>query len=279
MPARRQLDPYRTTSDSFCFGNDLGNGGGDGLYANGSDNWLESPAVDLSHHHGVRLRFERWLRVDDSALDVARVVVNGVEVWRNATNGGTLPTLDAEWATLDLDVSAAADGVAATHVRFELKSDASVAYGGWNVDGVELYSISTARDSESYGSGGAGSGGFVPTFTTNGDPLIGGPSFSLDGAELLGGANGFVLVGFARVQISWKGLDLLVDPAPPTFLVAVTASGPAGVAGAGTLSLAGAVPDDPALVGTEVDTQLLVLDPGAPKRLASSAGRAFWICR
>lgn len=277
-PARRQLDPYRTTSGSFCFGNDLGNAG-DGLYENSSDNWLESPDVDLTHRHGVRLRFERWLRVDDSALDVARVLVNGAEVWRNATNGGTQPTLDAEWATIDLDVSAVADGVAATRVRFELKSDASVTYGGWNVDDVELYSISTARDSESYGTGGVGSGGFVPTFTTAGDPTIGGPAFSLDGADLLGGASGFVLVGFARAQIPFKGLDLLVDPVPPTLLVPVVASGPAGVAGAGTLTLAGSVPDDPALVGVEIDTQLLVFDPGAPKRLASSAGRAFWICR
>jgi hypothetical protein len=60
--------------------------------------------------------------------------------------------------------------------------------------------------------------------------------------------------------------------------VPITASGLAGVAGAGTLSLAVAVPNEPALVGLEVDTQLVMFDPGAPRRLAASAGRAFWIC-
>jgi choice-of-anchor B domain-containing protein len=280
VPARKNLDPYRTTSGQKCWGNDLGNGSAsDGLYGPSSDNWLQSPAIDLTNRHGVRLRFERWLRVDDSAHDVARVVVNGSEVWRNPTNGGTLPTLDVEWGTIDLDVSAYADDVASTTVRFELKTDPSVAYGGWNVDDVELYSISTARDSESYGTGAAGSGGFVPTLATTGDPQIGGPPFSLDGADLLGGANGLVLVGFARAQIPFKGLDLLVDPVPPTLLLPVTALGAPGVAGAGTFSFSGAIADDPAYVGVEIDAQVIVFDPGAPKGLASSAGRAFWICQ
>jgi hypothetical protein len=277
-PARRQLDPYRTTSDSSCFGNDLGNGS-DGLHAANSDNWLESPVIDLSDRHGARLRFERWLRVEDSAADVARVLVNGAEVWRNPTNGGSLPTLDVEWGTIDLDVSAVADDVAATRVRFELKSNSSIEHGGWNIDDVELYAISTCRDSESYGTGGVGSGGFVPTLTTVGDPRIGGAPFGLDGADMLGGAGGLLIVGFTRVQIPFKGLDLLVDLAPPAFLVPVIASGPAGVPGAGSFSVSDSIPDDPTLVGLEVDTQVLVFDAGAPKKLASSAGRAFWICQ
>jgi choice-of-anchor B domain-containing protein len=275
-PARRRNDPYRTTSDPNCFGNDLGNGS-DGVYDINSDNWLESPAIDLTNLHGVRLRFQRWLRVEDSALDVARVLVNGVEIWRNPTNGGTLRTLDEEWATMDFDVSAVADDVAATKVRFELKTDASITRGGWNVDDVELYSISTCRDSESYGTGGPGSGGFVPTLTTVGDAKIGGAPFSLAGADMLGGANGVLLVGFGRAQIPYKGLDLLVDPVPPTFLAPFTASGPAGVDDVGTFSISAGIPDDPAFVGLEIDTQLLVFDAGAPKHLASSAGRAFWI--
>ena len=278
VPARKQTDPYRTTSGSSCFGNDLGNGG-DGLHAASSDNWLESPAIDLTDVHGTRLRFERWLRVDDSAHDVARVLVNGTEVWRNATNGGTQPTLDVEWATIDLDVSAAADDVAATRVRFELKSDASVAHGGWNVDDVELYRVSTRRDPESYGVGGAGSGGIVPTLALVGDARIDSVPFSVDGAGLLGGANGLLIVGLARAQIPYKGLDLLVNLAPPTLLLPITASGPAGVPGAGAFSIPESIDDDPALIGVEIDTQVVVFDGGAPRKVAASAGLAFWICR
>lgn len=278
VPARREQDPYRTPSGSSCFGNDLGNGS-DGLHADGCDNWLESPPIDLTGRHGVRLRFARWLRVDDAARDVARVVVNGVELWRNATSGGLQPTLDVEWGTIDLDLAAVADGQPATRVRFELKSDASGSHGGWNIDDVELYSVSTCRDSESYGTGAPGSGGFVPTLTTSGDPLIGGPPFALDGADLLGGGSGVVLVGFGRAQLPLKSIELLVDLAPPAFLLPITASGTPGVAGAGTFTIADSMPDDPALVGTEVDTQVVMFDPGAPGRLAASAGRAFWICR
>ena len=278
VPARKQTDPYRTTSGSLCFGNDLGKGS-DGLYPANTVNWLDSPLVNLTNLHGTRLRFQRWLRVDDSAFDVARVLVNGIEVWRNASNGGTLPTLDVEWGTIDLDVSAAADDMPNTRVRFELSSNANVTYGGWNIDDVELYSISTCRDSESYGTGGAGTGGFVPALTTVGVPMIGGPPFSVDGSGLLGGANGLLLVGLSRAQIPYKGLDLLVDPAPPTVLLPITATGPAGVPGAGTFSLSASIDDDPLLVGIEIDTQVIVFDGGAPKRLASSAGLAFWICR
>ena len=277
-PQRREQDPYRTPSGTACFGNDLGNGS-DGLHADGSDSWLESPAIDLTGRHGVRLRFARWLRVDDSARDVARVVVNGVELWRNQTNGGTLPTLDVEWGTIDLDLSAVADGVAATKIRFELDSDASGSPGGWNIDDVELYSVSTCRDSESYGNGFAGSGGFVPTLTTVGDPLIGGPDFSLVGSDLLGGANGLVLLGLARAQLPLKTITLWVDLAPPASLIPIAASGAAGVAGAGAFTLSDSIPDDPTIVGIEIDTQVVMFDPGAPGRLAASAGRAFWICQ
>ena len=86
-----------------------------------------------------------------------------------------------------------------------------------------------------------------------------------------------VLVGFARAQIPCKRLDLLVDPVPPTLLVPVTASGPPGVAGVGAFSFSAGLPDDPALDGLEIDTQVIVFDAGAANHLASSAGLAFWI--
>jgi len=277
VPARRVQDPYRTTSGDQCFGTDLGNGS-DGLYANSSNSWLESPAVDLTGRHGVRLRFERWLRVNDSAQDVARILVNGSEVWRNPTSGGTLATLDVEWATIDLDVSALADGVAATRVRFELATDASGRQGGWNVDDFELYQVSNCRDSESYGNGAAGSGGFVPTLVTNGDPRIGGAPFGLDAADLLGGSSGLLLVGFARAQLPYLGIDILVSLKPPRLFLPVVAGGPAGVPGAGTFSLSDSLPDDPAIDGLEVDTQVIMFDAGAAQGLSASAGRAFWIC-
>jgi choice-of-anchor B domain-containing protein len=277
-PARKQLDPYRTTSGAFCFGTDLGNGT-DGLYENGCNTWLESPAIDLSAARRTRLRFNRWLRVDDSAQDVARVMVNGTEIWRNPTNGGTQPTLDVEWATMDFDIAALADGVAATKVRFELQTDATVQFGGWNVDDVEIYSVSSCRDAEDYGVGTAGSGGFVPLLSTLGDPMLGNPAFEVDGSQLLGGAPGLLAVGFARNDLDIKGITLLVDVTPPAVLVPIAASGPPGVAGAGAFQIVAGIGDDPTLDGLEIDLQILVADAGGPKKLASSQGRAIWLCR
>ncbi len=277
-PARKQLDPYRTTSGANCFGNDLGNST-DGLYPSSSDNWLESPAIDLSASRRTRLRFNRWLRVDDSALDRARVLVNGTEIWRNPTNGGSLQTLDPEWATMDFDVSALADGVAATRVRFELKSNGSGEYGGWNVDDVEIYSVSSCRDAEDYGAGTAGSGGYVPVLSTVGDPTLGNLAFEIDGSQIRGGAACLLAVGVARNDYFVKGITLLVDLAPPAFFIPVVASGPAGSPGVGTFALFEEIDDDPALDGIEIDMQILVADPANPKKLAASQGRAVWLCQ
>jgi choice-of-anchor B domain-containing protein len=276
IPARRQMDPYRTTSGVACFGNDLGNGG-DGLYPNSSNEWLESPAIDLSAARRTRLRFSRWLRVDDSANDVARVLVNGTEIWRNPTNGGTLPTLDNEWATLDFDVAALADGVAATKVRFELQTNGSVQFGGWNVDDVELYSVSSRRDPEDYGTGTAGTGGIVPVLSTVGDPTLGSLAFEVDGAQIRGAAGCLLAIGVARNDYVVKGIRLLVDLAPPAVLVPVVASGTPGSAGTGAFALFFEIDDDPALDGLEVDLQILVADPDGPKNLAASQGRAVWL--
>ena len=238
------------------------------------------PTIDLTGVHGARLHCERWLGVEDSAKDVARILVNGVEIWRNGTNGGTATLQDVEWATVDADISALADGVANTKIRFELTTDASGHLGGWNVDDVTIDSISDCAPSESYGSGTAGSGGFVPVLATSGGfPYIGNPAFTVDGSQLLGGGAGLCVVGFVRTTLPFKGITILVGLAPPAFFVAVSASGPAGVPGAGTFALTGEIPDDPTLVGLEVDVQALMFDKGGPKGLSASAGLAFVICQ
>jgi choice-of-anchor B domain-containing protein len=278
-PRRRGYDAYRVPSGANAFGTDPGIGS-DGEYEASVSTWLESPAIDLTGVHGARLRLERWLSVEDSSKDVARVLVNGAEVWRNPTNGGTQELQDVEWVTLDLDVSAVADGVADAKVRFELTSDGSGHRGGWNVDDVELYSVSDCAPSITYGTGTAGSGGFVPQLATSGGfPYIGNPAFTVDGTQLLGSASGLYLLGFARDQSPFKGIDIRVDLTPPVRWLPITASGPAGAPAAGAFALTGDIPDDTSLLGIVVDSQVLMFDPGGPKGLAASAGLEFVICR
>lgn len=131
----RADDPSGGHLSDRCWGTDLGIGGSNGFYADSASTWLESPPIDCSNATGVRLRFARWLNVDVGAQDLARVLVGGQEVWRNSD---VERTFDDAWQAMDLDVSAAADGRSDVRIRFELTTNSGIAFGGWNVDDVEL---------------------------------------------------------------------------------------------------------------------------------------------
>lgn len=99
-----------------------------------------SPAIDCRGLSGVRLKFWRWLGVEQNAFDVARVRVstNGTnfsEVWSNIqyTAGGY-------WMEDELDISAFADGQQTVYVQFAMgPTNGGVRYCGWNVDDLEVY--------------------------------------------------------------------------------------------------------------------------------------------
>jgi hypothetical protein len=135
--------------------------------------------------------------------------------------------------------------------------------------------------SSSVAIGVAGSGGFVPTLQSVGDPARpGAPAFSLRIGDALGGSLSFLLLGSASTNLALKGFTLWVDPAGSLFLLlGLPLEGPAGVAGAGSLTLTGAIPDEPALDGLHLYGQALVLDPGAPRRVAASDGLDITFCR
>ena len=132
-----------------------------------------------------------------------------------------------------------------------------------------------------YGSGKAGSGGLIPAIESVGDPpRIGAKTFSLEISNGLGGAFGFLILGSDSASISRKNFNLWVDPAGSFFLVfLVPLSGPAGVAGAGSLTMTGAIPNDPVLDGLHLYTQALVIDSGAAGNVASTDGLDTTFCR
>jgi Peptidase family M28 len=142
-PAGAGGDPSAPAQGAAAWGNDLGNSGFNGQYQPNVHNRLESPAISTLGLSGVRLRFQRWLTVEDGLYDQATVLVNGVPVWQNPTTpGGSAHTLDGAWTLQDLDVSAQADNQAAVRVRFELESDGGLEFGGWNVDDLRLLTVS-----------------------------------------------------------------------------------------------------------------------------------------
>jgi len=133
-------DPDYAYSGSSAWGNDLG-ASGDGLYLAQQHSALESPMLDLSDAHSVRLRFQRWLRVEDGSFDQASVEVNGVSVWSNHTGDGEVHHLDDGWIPVDLDISHLADGNGEVRIRWVLSADHSQEYGGWNIDDICLVGV------------------------------------------------------------------------------------------------------------------------------------------
>lgn len=135
-------DPAAAHTGTQVAGTDLtGLGTEPGDYANAADSWLESPEIDCSAHSGVRLSFARKLAVErsnNSTWDFARVQVNGVTVWQSPSGSNLI---DAAWTLQNLDLSAYADSNASVRVRFTLKSDASTAFGGWNLDDILITGV------------------------------------------------------------------------------------------------------------------------------------------
>jgi len=134
-PAGKAGDPSTAASGTRVWGNDLGEDVFNGAYQNQQHNWLRSPLIDCSASTYTQLRFRRWLRVDASANDAARVLVNGVEVW---VNDAVEPVTDHGWQLVTLDISDVADGDPAVELEFSLQSDALTTFGGWTIDDVEL---------------------------------------------------------------------------------------------------------------------------------------------
>lgn len=125
-------DPQFAASGSRVFGNDLNESASwDGLYPNSVRNWLQSPAIDCSGQSGVHLRLKRWLTVEESIYDIANILVNGTEIWRNQDHGHHL---DAYWTPVVYDISALADDQSDVRVRFELLADGGLHFGGWTLD-------------------------------------------------------------------------------------------------------------------------------------------------
>ncbi len=126
------LDPSAAASGSHLYGNDINEASGswDVLYSANANNYLQSPVIDCSEHTGVYLRFKRCLTVEEGIYDVARILVDGTEIWSNPANENLV---DPYWVTQVLDISAFADEDD-VQVRFELQSDAALQFGGWNID-------------------------------------------------------------------------------------------------------------------------------------------------
>jgi hypothetical protein len=130
-------DPQEAASGTHLYGNDLNWVGTswDGLYPSASRNYLQSPAVNCDGQTGVHLLFNRWLASEHSGWDVASIMVQGTEVWRNEP---TYHHKDYTWVPVALDISALADNQPSVRVRFDMDCDEAWEFGGWNIDDFQI---------------------------------------------------------------------------------------------------------------------------------------------
>ena len=101
-----------------------------------------SPAIDCSGSTETRLRFCRWLGVEQPVYDKASVSIstNGTDwttLWQNPAIIG-----DLEWMEIEYDISDYADNQPTVYLRWTMgPTDGGLRFCGWNVDNVCVVSM------------------------------------------------------------------------------------------------------------------------------------------
>jgi hypothetical protein len=103
-------------------------------------NLIIAGPLDLSNYDDVRLRFWRWLNTDESRYVSASVGVSTDQMtWRNLWESGT-EIMDSQWALVEYDLGAEADGQPEVYVKwsYQVLAERAYPYSGWNIDDIEL---------------------------------------------------------------------------------------------------------------------------------------------
>ncbi|MEO0649424.1 MAG: hypothetical protein AAFZ65_01950 [Planctomycetota bacterium] len=257
-------DPAQAASGLNVWGNDLGPDGFNGAYQPNVLNLLRSPAIDLSDAVGARLRFQRWLTVEEAAFDQAQIRVNGNLEWQNPNNGNLI---DTAWTPFELDLSAY-DGDPAAELEFRLDTDGGLNLGGWNIDDLRVFSLIASPTSglpQSYGSGVAGAFG-EPLLDSRGQPAtLGNPDFGLAVKNGLPNGSVILVAGVEPAAIPLAVGDLLVTPILVEDL---------SLDLFGQLDVALPLSNNPALQGATLYVQAFIDDPSAPAGFAITRGLA-----
>jgi hypothetical protein len=134
IPTFGATDPHAAFSTSHVLSQVL-----DGDYAPESSSYVQMPPIEIGAWTDVHLQYRRWLAVEDSHYDQARITVGGAPVWINYTentgDASAAQHLDREWRFQDVVVS----GVQPGHtldIAWDLTSDDGLQFGGWALDDV-----------------------------------------------------------------------------------------------------------------------------------------------
>ena len=272
------VDPGWNTTGAWAFGQPTGGGGqsygnpdptsgatGTNVYGynlagdytnNLAKQYLWSQPLDFSGLEGATLEFQRWLNVETSAYDHAKIWVskdgiNQLPIWEN---GGEIT--DNAWVPVAYDISVV-DNEPAAYLGWTMgTTDGSWEYSGWNIDDVRVTGFGTFTP---YGPGCAGTGGLVPALDGAGDTSPGG-SVTVSLADGLGGSFAFLFLSGNPDATTLSGCTVSLGPLVGTpFVLPLN--------GLGEASLPAPIPLG-FLPGTVLYLQAAVLDPGS--------GNGFW---
>ena len=132
VPTSGATDPHAAYSGTHVLAQVL-----DGDYNPMSYSFVQLPPIDVGNYSDVRLQYRRWLGVEDSHFDQARILTNDNVAWVNFTeNNGDASArqhIDREWRFHDVPLSSHFTG-RELNLKFDLKSDPGLQLGGWTID-------------------------------------------------------------------------------------------------------------------------------------------------
>lgn len=134
VPSSGPTDPPAAYSGMRVLGQQIG-----GDYAAKQRSWVRTPPIDVRPYSDVRVHYRRWLAVEDSYFDKARVTANDKQAWLNYSgdtgDSSSIHHVDKEWRFHDVPLSGYFRGHTLT-VGWEITSDEGLELGGWHLDDV-----------------------------------------------------------------------------------------------------------------------------------------------
>ncbi len=134
VPSGGATDPHAAFSGTHALVQVL-----DGDYAPKSSSYVRMPPIDIGAWSDVHLQYRRWLAVEDSHFDQARVTVGGQQAWINFTanmgDASATQHIDREWRFHDVPLSGYQPGHT-LDIAWDLTSDEGLQFGGWALDDV-----------------------------------------------------------------------------------------------------------------------------------------------
>ncbi len=114
-----------------------------GTYVNGTDAYIESPAITIPEDKEAMLIFNEWVDMEGTTTlwDYGQIMIskNDGATWTNITPGGKYGTRVKAWVNREISL---ADYTGETvKIRFLFHSDSSTVYDGWYIDDVSVMGI------------------------------------------------------------------------------------------------------------------------------------------